>query len=300
MAGEDPGSVDPATEAAIAEWNARYGNAVGSQGAAAAQAAAAQQAGALFGLPLYNGKLKPGEGYLTVPAGHARYNENVTNAFKPGALMPAWAQQQAPANWLSPQFNARAYFPGISNVVGGDRSEIGPGTNLGFGTMFGSLAPTPSGSGSVNLGVPGTGETLPGRPSRTGGTSIVVSPPGTPRNPYSTPSYYTAAGNGGETRLPLGGLPETPPATPPAAPPPAPFPMPQEGRNAAGTTTAAQATGMIKFVNGEPTVVPIPAQYANMAIPWQYAGRPLPVGAFTSLWTNSQGTDWSKVRPQGV
>jgi hypothetical protein len=290
MAGED-GTLSQSDLNSIAEWNARYGDAVGSQGAAAAQAAAAQQAGALFGLPLYNGKLKPGEGYLTVPAGHARYNENVTNAFKPGALMPAWAQQQAPANWLNKSFNLQSYFPGlgVSAPAGGGQPR---GTNLGFGAMFGSPAPIPSGGGSVNLGGGGyVPESIPG---------AAVSPPGTPRNPYSTPSYYTAAGNGGETRLPLGGLPETPPATPPAAPPPAPFPMPQEGRNAAGTTTAAQATGMIKFVNGEPTVVPIPAQYANMAIPWQYAGRPLPVGAFTSLWTNSQGTDWSKVRPQGV
>jgi hypothetical protein len=81
------------------------------------------------------------------------------------------------------------------------------------------------------------------------------------------------------------------------APPAAQFPTPLTNRNAAGTTTAAQATGMIKFVNGKATVVPIPEEYKNMAIPWNYVGRALPVGAFTSLWTNSQGTDWSKVRP---
>jgi hypothetical protein len=200
MAGEDPGSVDPATEAAIAEWNLRYGTGVGSQGAAAAQAAAALDAGALFGLPRYSGTnaigqpysnlFKPGADFMAKRTQQAASNENITNAFKPGALMPAWAQQQAPANYLSPWFNAASYFPGIRNVVGGDRSEIGPGTNLGFGTMFGVPAGTPGGGGGSTLPPigGGGGTTPPATGGNTGGW--------TPNGP---PASWTGASGAGVT-----------------------------------------------------------------------------------------------------
>ena len=77
--------------------------------------------------------------------------------------------------------------------------------------------------------------------------------------------------------------------------------------------TAAQATGMVTYVkvpwtgkNGkqigfrmEKRVVPVPEQFKNLVIPWQYVGKNLPVGAFTSLFPNAKGNDWSGVKPDG-
>jgi hypothetical protein len=203
-----------------------------SAGAAAEQAAAAIQAGALFGLPRYSGTnalgqpysnlFKPGADFMAKRTQQAASNENITNAFKPGALMPAWAQQQAPANYLSPWFNAASYFPGIRNVVGGDRSEIGPGTNLGFGTMFGVPAGTPGGGGGTPPPIGGGGSTPP--PATGGGT---VTPPTPGQNlPFGTPpagskeppSWWTTPEGRPQA---WGGLPTTQARGPtPTAPPP--------------------------------------------------------------------------------
>ncbi len=62
--------------------------------------------------------------------------------------------------------------------------------------------------------------------------------------------------------------------------------------------TAAKATGMVKYVARKRTVVPVPEQYKDLPIPWITVGYSLPVGAYTSLWPNSRGNDWTKVKPE--
>jgi hypothetical protein len=43
----------------------------------------------------------------------------------------------------------------------------------------------------------------------------------------------------------------------------------------------------------------LPPELAGAYIPPQYVGRPLPGGAFKTLWPNSAGTGWVKTKPEG-
>ncbi len=63
-------------------------------------------------------------------------------------------------------------------------------------------------------------------------------------------------------------------------------------------TIAAQATGIHDYTGFKHSVRPIPDHLANAYIPPQYVGRPLPAGAFKSLWPNGAGTDWNKNKPE--
>ena len=63
--------------------------------------------------------------------------------------------------------------------------------------------------------------------------------------------------------------------------------------------TAAQATGMSTYVNRKHVVVPVPEEYRQFVIPWQYVGKDLPVGAFVSLFPNARGNAWVKGKPAG-
>ena len=145
----------------------------------------------------------------------------------------------------------------------------------------------------------------PVRPPRTGGTSTLISPPGTPRNPYSLPGYTNATGNGGQTRVPITATPAVinwnngfgP--NQPIGENTMGAPTWWTGPTNAWGATASKATGLTTFVNGKQVVVPVPEAYKNMVIPWQYVGKALPIGAFTSLFPNARGNDWSKVRPAG-
>lgn len=274
-----------------------------SIGAVQAQQQAAAALGALFGLPLYSGtnavgqpysnQLKPGADFMAKRTAQAAENERVTNAFQAKPYMPSWAVQQAPANWLGARQSPRAYFPGIDTVSGG---APGVGTNLGFGTMFGTLAPsgqTP-GEGTPTIGsntvVNGGTSIMPERPSRTGGTGTLIAPPGTPRNPNSTPGYTNSTGTGGPTRVPLGPAPYNPGNV---------FTSPIQ--NVTGTSTVAQSTGR-NYYNPQTfahSVEALPPELAGAYIPPQYVGHALPAGAFKTLWPNSVGTDWVKVKPEG-
>jgi hypothetical protein len=75
-----------------------------------------------------------------------------------------------------------------------------------------------------------------------------------------------------------------------------------------GNSTAGQASGQSSYVketqpNGTQAWVYKPTavanEYAGYYVPPQYVGHPLPIGAFKTLFPNSQGTDWSKVKPEG-
>lgn len=285
--GEDPSvvvptaPVDPATQAAQ-------------------MAAAAQAMGALFGLPRYSGtnaigqpysnQLKPGADFMAKRTAQAAENERVTNAFKAKQYMPNWAVQQPAAQWTGARPNPASYFPGIRNVSGG---TPGSGTNLGFGTIFGALAPSgmAPGGGAPNV-LPNT--------AQNGGT---VAPPGTPRNPWTTPGYTNATGNGGETRVPIEtGTGRAPTQT--GAPNQAEFLLPSQ--TVTGGTTVAQATGQnvrrtVTLPDGTRQwvneVVPVDPKWAGYYIPPQYVGHALPGGAFTSLFPNSDGTGWVKTPP---
>jgi hypothetical protein len=304
MATASDGVQDQATLDSIAEWNLRYGTGVGSQGAAAAQAAAALDAGALFGLPRYSGTnaigqaysnlFKPGADFMAKRTQQAASNENITNAFKPGALMPAWAQQQAPANYLSPWFNAASYFPGIRNVVGGDRSEIGPGTNLGFGTMFGVPAGTPGGGGGGTLPPIGGGGSTP--PPATGGGTVTPPTPGQ-NLPFGIPpagskeptSWWTTPEGRPQA---WGGLPTTQTRGPtPTAPPPTnewavnSTNSPTSGWTSSGWqegTGGQDVTDMIAYLTAQNAEVP-------KAPDWQAWAQPEPGELFADWVTRTKG-----------
>jgi hypothetical protein len=141
-----------------------------------------------------------------------------------------------------------------------------------------------------------------------------VAPPGTPRNPNSTPGYTNAIGNGGQTRVPIGtaptqlGLPYAPGRTPQqtGAPNQAEFVLPTQ--TVTGGTTVAQATGQnvrrtVTLPNGTRQwvneVVPVDQRWAGYYIPPQYVGHALPGGAFTTLFPNSDGTGWVQTPPPG-
>jgi hypothetical protein len=262
-------------------------------------AAAAQAMGALFGLPRYSGtnaigqpysnQLKPGADFMAKRTAQAAENERVTNAFKAKQYMPNWAVQQPAAQWTGARPNPASYFPGIRNVSGG---TPGSGTNLGFGTIFGALAP----SGRVPGG--GAPNVLPNTIGN-GGTST---PPSGPRPRIVPPPYI---GGGGETRIPnpaVTGTGRAPVLT--EAPNQAEFLLPTQ--TVTGGTTTSQATGQnvrrtVTLPNGTQQwvneVVPVDPQWAGYYIPPQYVGHALPGGAFTSLFPNSDGTGWVKTPP---
>jgi hypothetical protein len=253
--GEDP-SVVPDTS-----W-------MDSIAAAKAQANAAQELQALFGLPTYSGtnalgqpytnQLKPGADFLAKRTAQAAYNEGITNAFTPnGSYMPAWAVQQPAAQWGGARPSAATYFPGIRNVSGG---APGSGTNLGFGTVFGSLAPSTQ--------TPGGGSSYTPPP--------VVNNGGT----YTLPKWEGGFGPGrGSPTVPewYGGTDDN------------------------FTGTAAQSPGIRTFDPATFNVITnsVPDEFKNYYVPWPWQGKPLPVGAFKSLFPTARGNDWSKVAPEG-
>ena len=265
-----------------------------------ASANAATQTGALFGLPLYNGtnaigqpysnQLKPGADYLAKRTAQAAYNEGVTNAFTPkGNYMPAWAVQQPAANWLNKGFDTAKYFPGIPGVQANLPAGAGVprGTNLGFGTLFGSLAPSTQ--------LPGSGAPSETYTSPSIVTGPVTRPPGTTR--VVPPPYI---GGGGETRVP-----NTEGVIPREESGPAPYNpgnvFTSPIQNVTGTSTVAQSMGR-NYYNPqtfEHSIEALPPELAGAYIPPQYIGHALPAGAFKSLWPNSVGTDWVKVKPEG-
>ena len=65
-------------------------------------------------------------------------------------------------------------------------------------------------------------------------------------------------------------------------------------------TIAAQATGINYYdpKTFKHYVRPVPPELLNAYIPPQYVGRPLPAGAFKSLWPNGAGIDWNKNKPE--
>jgi hypothetical protein len=62
-------------------------------------------------------------------------------------------------------------------------------------------------------------------------------------------------------------------------------------------TLAFQATGIHDYTGFKHSVKPIPAEWEQAYIPPQYVGRPLPAGAFRSLWPDSRGFQWAKIKP---
>lgn len=44
-------------------------------------------------------------------------------------------------------------------------------------------------------------------------------------------------------------------------------------------------------------LAPIPAGFEDYYVPWPYWKRTLPGGAFTGLFPNAKGNDWSAVKP---
>ena len=44
---------------------------------------------------------------------------------------------------------------------------------------------------------------------------------------------------------------------------------------------------------------PVPDAFLYYYVPWPNWKRTLPVGAYTSLWPNARGNDWTKVKPAG-
>jgi hypothetical protein len=208
--GAEDGMIDQATLDSIAEWNLRYGTgAVGSQGASTSQAAQAQALGALFGLPTYSGtnavgapysnSLKPGADYLAKRTAQAAENERVTNAFTPKSYMPAWAVQQPAADWLGKGFTPGSYFPGLT-TSGPANAGVPRGTNLGFGTLFGTLAPSTQTPGG-------------GAPNGTYTPPAVTPGPVTP--PYFPPvGGGLVPGGGGQGGTLPGGVPLATPERP--------------------------------------------------------------------------------------
>ena len=139
-----------------------------------------------------------------------------------------------------------------------------------------------------------------------------VAPPGTTRNPYTTPGYTNATGTGGQTRVPITAVPppntvgtgRTPTQT--GAPNQAEFLLPSQ--TVTGGTTVAQATGQnvrrtVTLPNGTRQwvneVVPVDPKWNGYYIPPQYVGHALPGGAFTTLFPNSDGTGWVQTPPPG-
>jgi hypothetical protein len=255
----------------------------------------------------------PGEGYTWVDGsfyggegGYQLPGQWVQTGAAPAAT-PATNTVGGPnaainANWRPPQPIQNQLAELYANPVSG----YSPNANYGAGFgrfQFSASAPVPK---TAPLGwgrYPGvdgappsapwlTGQTMP--PPRWGNTNlppVIATPP--PNVVGNTP--------GGTT---------PPPVQPPGGTTPPPynwnngFPSPSE--RVTGGTTASQATGMngygrVPLASGgvlrtrSPTAVP--QQYANYYIPPNYVGRQLPVGAFTSLFPNSQGTDWSMVKP---
>lgn len=62
---------------------------------------------------------------------------------------------------------------------------------------------------------------------------------------------------------------------------------------------AAGCPGMNAYVRGKRMVVPVPDEFLDFYVPWPWQERLLPVGAYTTLWPDWKGNDWSKVKPDG-
>jgi len=64
---------------------------------------------------------------------------------------------------------------------------------------------------------------------------------------------------------------------------------------------AAGCPGIWKydFRTRKRTVEPIPDEWSDFFVPWPWQERVLPVGAYTSMWPDWKGNDWSKHKPEG-
>lgn len=286
----------------------------------------------LFGLPLYNGtnalgqaysnQLKPGADYMNKRTAQAAENERVTNLLKPKPYMPSWATQQPAANWLGARPDPKSYFPGIPTVTGG---SPGSGTNLGFGTVFGSLAPSTQTAGGdapvankydnvqngggytyptqeqidaayQNIhGGNGTGNYGAGRQTYLSPEQLQAYRDAATRTPES---YYPGLnGIPAGTKLDWAGNADAYSMTRDLAPE---FgPLPPDARNQ--QVTAKWATGQQTYDPSTfaKSITAVPEAWKNYYLPPQYFGKALPAGAYVTLFPNSAGTGWSKVKPEG-
>jgi hypothetical protein len=206
---------------------------------------------------------------------------------------------------------------GLVNVLGASRSGVSGGqpnssTPVSVQQLVGALGGWPANQQGVPVkqyglaaawmnpfgsSVPTPGPQPYWTPGGSSNTPIPETRPPGYNNPVVPPPYI---GGGGETRIPN---PEAPPQTPvtPQTPVAPVFPMP--GESVTGNTTASQSTGQHVYTNNGTefghTVVPIEESALNYYIPPQYVGRPLPGGAYKTLFPNSAGTGWSKIKPEG-
>jgi hypothetical protein len=62
---------------------------------------------------------------------------------------------------------------------------------------------------------------------------------------------------------------------------------------------AAGCPGISSYANRKHVVVPVPEQYLGCYVPGPWQERVLPAGAFTSLWPDGRGQEWSRIKPEG-
>jgi hypothetical protein len=62
--------------------------------------------------------------------------------------------------------------------------------------------------------------------------------------------------------------------------------------------TASGCRGISSYKAGKHAVLPVPEEFKNLYVPRPWQEQLLPVGAYKSLWPNSQGNDWVKVKPE--
>ena len=43
---------------------------------------------------------------------------------------------------------------------------------------------------------------------------------------------------------------------------------------------------------------PVPEEFLDLYVPWPWQERLLPIGAYTSIWPDAKGNDWSKAKPE--
>jgi hypothetical protein len=208
------------------------------------------------------------------------------------------------ASWKPPQWLQDSMAQQYSNPVSGYSPNANYGSTLGR-FQFSSTAPVPK-TAPVGWGrYPGVDGSPPSAPWLAGQTA--------PR-----PVWGNTAVTPTPAQNTVGVRPINPPTTPPptggAIPPTPPQPVnlnPEfilPSQTVTGNTTAGQASGLSGYVtetqpNGMAKWVykatPVAQSYANYYVPPQYVGKPLPIGAFKTLFPNSQGNDWSKVKPPG-
>jgi hypothetical protein len=61
---------------------------------------------------------------------------------------------------------------------------------------------------------------------------------------------------------------------------------------------AAGCVGISAYQGRKHVVLPVPEAFLEFYVPEPWQERLLPVGAYTSLWPNPRGKEWSRVKPE--